>query len=157
MGVKIVHPSIDDDSEATDSDKEENNDENAQKTSYYGENMNYSSDDEGNNDEDVPYKPYDGENMNAFSDDEGNNDEDAPKNPYNGKNINDYYNNEGNNDEVSPDPPTNEVNVNDNYYDGEMITRLSLIHLQMVEIMKQLTTTKKKMQNRMRRKQVIKT
>ena len=29
MGVKIVHPSIDDDNEATDSDEEKNNDENS--------------------------------------------------------------------------------------------------------------------------------
>ena len=32
LGVKIVHPSIDYDSEAIDSDKEENNDENTAKT-----------------------------------------------------------------------------------------------------------------------------
>ena len=36
QGVKIVHPLIDGDSEATDSDKEENNDENAPKTPYDG-------------------------------------------------------------------------------------------------------------------------
>ena len=49
MWVKIVHPSINDDSKATDSEKEENNDENSPKTPYYGENINASSDDEGNN------------------------------------------------------------------------------------------------------------
>ena len=32
LGVKIVHPSIDDDGKATDSDKKENNDENDPKT-----------------------------------------------------------------------------------------------------------------------------
>ena len=36
MGVKIVHPSIDGDSEAIYSDKEENNNENSSKTLYYG-------------------------------------------------------------------------------------------------------------------------
>ena len=46
LGENIVHPSIDDDIEATDSDKEENNDENVPKTPYDGENMNASSDDE---------------------------------------------------------------------------------------------------------------
>ena len=56
--MKIVHASIDDDSEAIDSDKEENNDENAPKTPYDGENMNASPDDEGNNDEDSPETPY---------------------------------------------------------------------------------------------------
>ena len=63
LGVKIVHPSIDDDSEATDSDKEENNDENAPKTPYDDENMNAFSDDEGNNDEDAYETPYDIENI----------------------------------------------------------------------------------------------
>ena len=53
LGVKIVHPSVDDDSKATDTDNEENNDENAPKTTYDGENRNASSDDEGNNDEDA--------------------------------------------------------------------------------------------------------
>ena len=47
LGVKIVHPSIDDDNKATNSDKEENNNENSLKTPYDGENMNASSDDEG--------------------------------------------------------------------------------------------------------------
>ena len=37
LGVKIFHPSIDDDSEAMGSDKEENNYENAPKTPYHGE------------------------------------------------------------------------------------------------------------------------
>ena len=37
MRVKIVHPSIQDDIEATDSDKEKNNDENSPKTPYDGE------------------------------------------------------------------------------------------------------------------------
>ena len=54
QGVKIVHPSIDDEIEAIDSEKEENNDENAPKTPYDGENMNASSDDKGNNDEVPP-------------------------------------------------------------------------------------------------------
>ena len=58
MGVKIVHPSIYDDSEDTDSDKEENIDEKSPKTPYDGENMNASSDDEVNNDEDVPKTLY---------------------------------------------------------------------------------------------------
>ena len=85
MGVKIIHPSIDYDSEDTDSDKEENNNDNAPKTPYDGENMNASSDNEVNNDEDAPETPYDGENMNAYSDDELNNDEDAPQMPYDGE------------------------------------------------------------------------
>ena len=42
--MKIVHPSIDDDSEATDSDKEENNYDNSPKSPYDGKNMNSSSD-----------------------------------------------------------------------------------------------------------------
>ena len=58
--MKIVHPSIDGDSEAKDSEKEKNNDENAPKTPHDGENMNYSSDDEVNNDEDAIKTPYDG-------------------------------------------------------------------------------------------------
>ena len=48
LGVNIVHPSIDDDRKATDSSKEENNDENAPETQYDGENKNVYSDDEGN-------------------------------------------------------------------------------------------------------------
>ena len=75
MGVKIVHPSIDDYSKATYSDKEENNDDNAPKKQQDGENMNASYVDEVNNDKDVPKNPYDGENMNASSDDELNNNE----------------------------------------------------------------------------------
>ena len=54
MGVNMFHPSIDDDSKSTDSEKEENNDENAPKTPYDGENMNASSDYKVNNDEDSP-------------------------------------------------------------------------------------------------------
>ena len=57
--MKIVHTSIDDYSKATDSDKEENNYENAPKTPCDDENMNASSDDEVNNDEDYPKTPYD--------------------------------------------------------------------------------------------------
>ena len=45
-GRFVFHPSIDDGSEATDSDKEEKNDENSHKTPYDGENMNASSNDE---------------------------------------------------------------------------------------------------------------
>ena len=82
--MKIVHPSIDDNSKATDSDKEENNDENDPGTPYDGENMNASSKDKGKDDEDSPQMPYDSENMNAYS------------------------NNEENNDEVSPDPSAND-------------------------------------------------
>ena len=90
MGVKIVHPSIDDDSKATDSENKENNNENDPKT------------------------PYDGEIMNAYYFGEGNNDEDAPEMPFDGENINAYSNNKGNNYEISPDPPTNDVNINAN-------------------------------------------
>ena len=61
LGVKNVHPSMYDDSKATDSDKEENNDENAPKTPYDGENMNASYDDELNNYEDASDTPYYGE------------------------------------------------------------------------------------------------
>ena len=60
MGVKQFHPSIDDDSEDTNSDKEGNNYDNAPKTPYDGENINASSDDEGNNNEDALDTPYDG-------------------------------------------------------------------------------------------------
>ena len=66
LGVKIVHPSIDDDSEATDSDKEVNNNYNSPETQYDGENMNDSSDDEVNNNKDHPNTPYDGENINSY-------------------------------------------------------------------------------------------
>ena len=49
----IFHPLIDDDSEDTNSDKEENNYDNSPKTPYDGENLNTSSDGEGNTDEDA--------------------------------------------------------------------------------------------------------
>ena len=62
LGARIVHPSIDDDSEATESEIEENSDNNAPKTPYDGENMNASSSDEVNNYEDSPKTPYNGEN-----------------------------------------------------------------------------------------------
>ena len=74
LGVNIVHPSIHDDSEATDSGKEENNNKNTPKTQDDGENTNAYSNDEVNIDEDAPETPYDFENRNASSDDEGNND-----------------------------------------------------------------------------------
>ena len=45
---------MDHDSKSTESEIEENNDENAPKTPYDGENMNASSDDNGNNDEVPP-------------------------------------------------------------------------------------------------------
>ena len=77
-GVKIIHPSIDDHSEATYSDKEKNNKKNASKTPYDGENMNASSDNDVNNNGESPMTPYDGEIMNASSDDDINNDEVAP-------------------------------------------------------------------------------
>ena len=126
MGVKIVHLSLDDDSEATYSDKEENNDENVPKTPYDGENMNASYDDEGNNDEDAPKTPYDGETMNAFSDDEGNNDEVAPDPPTNDVNRNDNSDDEKNDYEVTPDTPTNGRNneTTDNEKDKVIKRRL---------------------------------
>ena len=99
--MKIVHPSVDYDREATDSDEDENNDENACKTPYDGENMNAYSDDKGNNDEDSPEKSYDGENMNAFSNNEGNNYEVAHDPPTNDDIIN------TNSDDITPDIPTN--------------------------------------------------
>ena len=134
LGVKIVHPSIDDDSEATDSDKEENNDENAPKTPYDGENFNASSDYEGNNYQDAPETPYDGENMNASSDDEVNNYEVAPDPPTNDVNRNANSNGEKNDYEVNPDTPTNGG------------------------IMKTLKTMKKKIKKKnLRRKQIMKT
>ena len=71
MGVKKLHPSIDDDGEAADSDKEGNNNENDPNTPYDGENMNASSYDEVNNDEDAPKMPHYGENINAYSNNEG--------------------------------------------------------------------------------------
>ena len=119
LGVKIVHPSIDGDSEATDSDKQENNDENAPKTPYDDENMTASSDDEGNNDENSPKTSYDDEIINYSSGDEVNNNENASNTPYDDENINSYSNNEENNYEVDPDPPTNDLNINDNYDDEE--------------------------------------
>ena len=101
LGVNFFHQSIDDDSKATDSGGEENNDENAPKTPYDGCNMNTSSYDEGNNDEDDPETPYDGENMNDYSNNQENNGEIAPNPPKNDKIINaDYY-------EVTFDTPTN--------------------------------------------------
>ena len=57
MEVNIVHTSIDDDSKATNSHKEENNDKNTPKTPYDGENVNASSDDELNNYEVAPEAP----------------------------------------------------------------------------------------------------
>ena len=90
LGMNFFHPSNYDDSKAIDSDKQENNDENAPKTPYGGENMNTSSDDGGNTDKDDLETPYDGENINA------------------------YYNNEGNIDEVAPDPSINDININAN-------------------------------------------
>ena len=111
LGVKIVHPSIDDDSEATDNDRRENNNENAPKTPYDGKNMNASSDYERNNDEDYPEMPYDGENMNDSSDDEGNNIEVAPDPPTNDVNITDDSSDDEKNDyEVIPDTLTNGEN-----------------------------------------------
>ena len=110
LGVKIVHPSINDDSEATDSDKEENNDENSPKTPYNGENMNDYSDDRENNDDNDPETPYDGENMNASSYDEANNDEVSPNLTTNDVNINANSDDEKNDYEVTPDTPTNGEN-----------------------------------------------
>ena len=83
MGVKKFHLSIDDDSEATDRDKENDNYENVPETSCDGENMNASSNDEVNNYEDAPKTPYDIENMNAYSNIEENNDEVTPNPPTN--------------------------------------------------------------------------
>ena len=57
--------------------------------------------------------------------------------------MNDSSDDEVNNDEVAPNTPTNDVNINDNSDDEKNIMRLPLIHLQMVEIIKQLTTMKK--------------
>ena len=51
---------------ATDSDKEENDNQNDPKALYDGENMNASSDDVGNTDEDAPEMPYDGEKLMLF-------------------------------------------------------------------------------------------
>ena len=64
LGVKIVHPSINDDSEATDSDKEENNDEVAPKPP--------SNDDiiDANYDEITPDTPTNGINNETIDNDE---------------------------------------------------------------------------------------
>ena len=78
IGMKHFHPSIDDDSKSTNSDKEENKDENFPKTLYDGGNMNASFYYEVNNDEDAPETPYDGENTNAYSNNEVNNYEISP-------------------------------------------------------------------------------
>ena len=110
LGVKTFHPSIDDDIETTDSEKEENNDENSPKTPYDGENVNASSDDEVNNDQYAPETPYDGENMITSSGDEVNNYEVAHNPPTNDVNINDNSDDERNDYEVTPDTPTNDVN-----------------------------------------------
>ena len=133
LGVKIVHPSIDDDIKATDSEKGENNNENAPKTQDDGENTNASYDDELNNDEDVPETPYNGENMNASYDDEVNN------------------------DELAPDPPTIDVNINDNYDERNDYEVTPDIPINSGK-MKQLTIIKTIiMKTRMKSKQVIKT
>ena len=70
LGVTFFHLSIHDDSEATESEIEENNDKNSSKIPYDDENINTSSYDEGNNDEDAPDTPYYGENINAYSNNE---------------------------------------------------------------------------------------
>ena len=72
LGVKIVHPSIDDDGKATDIDKKVNNDENAPKTLYDGENINAYSNNEGNNYEVAPDPPTNKVNINANDDDKEN-------------------------------------------------------------------------------------
>ena len=69
LGVNFFHSSIDDDSEATDSDKQENIDQNAPKTPYDDENINNSSDDEVNNDEVDPDPTINDANINANYDD----------------------------------------------------------------------------------------
>ena len=81
--------------------------------------------------------------MNASSSDERNNDKDVPQTPY----YDAYYCNEGNNDDVAPDQATYDKNINSNYDERKMIMGLPLIHLQMVEMMKQLTMVKKKRRN----------
>ena len=111
LGVKPFHPSIDDDSEATDSDTEGSHEQIAPKTPYDGENLNASSDDEGNNDEDAPKTPYDGENINAYSNNDGNNDYIAPDPPTKNVNKNANYDDEKNDYEVTPDTATNGVNI----------------------------------------------
>ena len=79
LGMKIVPPSISDESEAKNSDKQENIEENAPKTPYDGEIITDSSDDEENNDEVVTNPHTNEEIINA------------------------------NSDEVNPDTPTNDV------------------------------------------------
>ena len=86
LGVKWFHTSIDDDSEATDSEKKENKNENASKTPYDGENMNASSDDEVNNDYVAPDPPTNDVNINCNSGDEKNNYEVTANTPINGGN-----------------------------------------------------------------------
>ena len=96
--------------------------------------------------------------MNASSGDEVNNDEDAPETPCDVENMNASSDYEGNNDEVAPDLPTNDENINNNSEMREIIMILPLIHLQVVEMMKQLTMMKKKIMNkRPRRKKATKT
>ena len=146
LGVKIVHLSIDDDIEATDGDKEKNNNENDPKTTYDGENMNASSDDEGNIDEVAPNPPINDLNINDNSDDKVYDYEVTPDTPTSGGNIETIDNDEDKNykddaeketdnenlnmkandketeetevnEEYSTDPPTIDVNINDNYDD----------------------------------------
>ena len=82
--------------------------------------------------------------MNAYSDNEVNNYEDATETPYYGENMNSSSDDESNNDEVSPNPHTNDVNINANYDNEKNYYEVTLIHLKMVEIMKQLTKMEKK-------------
>ena len=53
--------------------------------------------------------------------------------------MNAPYDDEGNNDVFEPGPPTNDVNINDNSDDEKMTMGSPLIHLKIVEIIKQLT------------------
>ena len=65
---------------------------------------------------------------------------------------------EVNDDEVAPDPPKNDININDNSDDEGYAYEVAPIHLQVVEILKQLKIMKKQiMKNRLIRKQVMKT
>ena len=88
----------------------------------------------------------------------GNNGEDALETPYDVKNINAYYNNEGNNYEVSTDPPANDVNINDNSddeingYDVTPDTPINDGNNETIE-----NYEEKRMKNKLRRKQRIKT
>ena len=107
LGLNIFHPSIDDDRQATDSDKEENDDNNTPEKPYDGQKTNASSDYEVNNDEDPPHNTYDGENMNDYSNNEENIDEVSPKPPTDDKNINANSDDEKNDYEVTPHTPTN--------------------------------------------------